>query len=345
MKKKKLKIWGLSNQDTAVQLYRINQPLRFIANQKLATIHTMPFFGQHSDHLTSKEFIEYYALEGKWAEAVFSTCATNQEYLALLLALKDRYKLKLVIDLDDDILSTHLEPNNPAYQAYMQESTRFAEYAQACLREADLVTVSTDYLKKKYQSINSNIVVVKNVIDPAFFSFKRKKNKKITIGYSGSGSHQLDWMMIEPILERLKKKYDLRIAMLGPMQTKIVDDQTNWVDTLKYPEQLAAKGFDIGVAPLRDSMMSRAKSNLRWLEYSSYKIPTVSSDVVAFRGVRNIIRVNEPEEWYIELEKLILDKKYRTSLGDAAYNEVNADYRPDLQSQRLFRAITELFSR
>ena len=343
MRKKKLKIWGISNQDTAVQFYRINQPLRFIANQKLTTVHTMPFFGSHSDHLTSKEFIEYYALEGKWADVLFSTCATSQEYLALLLALKDMYKLKLVIDLDDDILSTHLEPNNPAYRAYLQQSARFAEYAQACLREADLVTVSTDYLKKKYESINKNIVVVKNAIDPEFFKFKRKKNKKLTIGYAGSGSHQLDWMMIEPILKGLKDKYDLRIAVLGPMQTKIADEQINWVDTLKYPEELAKLGFDIGVAPIRDSMMSRAKSNLRWLEYSSYNIPTVSSDVVSFKGIRNIVRVSEPEEWYEALEKLIVDRKYRTELGKLAHNEVRDGYTPEQWSRKLYDNIRELF--
>lgn len=341
---RKRKIWGLSNQDTGVQYYRINQPLRFMAKQKLANVHTLPFWGQHATHFTSPEFMEYFTLEGKWADALFSTCASDRQYLALLLGIKERYKVKLVIDLDDDILSTHLEPNNPAYRAYLNKESRFAEYAQACLREADLVTVSTEYLKRKYQSINPNIVVIPNCTDPDFFSVPVAEHEGVTIGYAGSGSHQADWNMVEPVLKELKEEYGVKVKMLGPMYTQIADEQKSWVDMLKYPQELANLGIDIGIAPLKDSMMGRAKSNLRWLEYSSLKIPTVASDVVPFRGIDNIVLVKEPEQWKAELAKLITDPSRRTALGNAAYNELKEDYDPGTWSTRLYDAIERLFT-
>lgn len=340
---RRIKIVGLSNQDSGVQLYRINQPLRFIAKQKLANVHTMPFFGQHARHLTGKEFMEYFSLEGKWCDVIYSTCASDRDYLALLLGMKERYKCKLVIDLDDDILSTHLEPNSPAYKAYMDKNARFAEYTQVCLREADLVTVSTEYLKRKYQSINPNIVVVKNCIDPEFFCHPNQLTEDTVIGYAGSGSHQADWEMIEPVLAELKEEYGVKVHVLGPMHTTIADRQVSWVDMLRYPEELAKMGFTIGVAPLRDSMMTRAKSNLRWLEYSALKIPTVASDVVPFRDMENVTLVREPEEWKEALRRLILDPKLRTEQGISAYNEVTHNYGGINWSAELYASIERLF--
>ena len=98
---KKLKIVGLSNQDTAVFLFRIIQPLQGMARQKLANIHHLPIFGQHAKYLTSVEFREYQALEGRWADVLFTTLGTDRYYLSVILAMKERYKLKLVVDLDD----------------------------------------------------------------------------------------------------------------------------------------------------------------------------------------------------------------------------------------------------
>jgi len=339
---KKLKITGITNQDSGVGFYRINQPLRHIGDQKLAKVHTMPFWGQHSTHLTDPEFIDYFDLESKWSDVIFSTIGSDRHYLALLMAMRDRNGCKLVIDADDDMLSVHTEPSNPAYASYLDPQGRHSEFCQYSLMQADLVTVSTEYLKERYKHLNDNIVVVKNCIDKKFFNHKSKSDD-ITIGYAASGTHQKDWEMVEPILKKLKKKYGVKIKMIGPMQSNIVDEQVNWVEMLKYPKELANMGFTIGIAPIRDSLMSRAKSGLRWMEYSAYKIPTVASNVVPFRGIENILLASEPEDWYAHLEKLILDKKLRTKLGQKAYNELGESYDPNYWSGKLHEAIQSLF--
>jgi len=338
---RKLKVFGVSNQDTGVQFYRINQPLRFVAKQKLANVHTIPYWGQHNRHLTTREFMEYFALEGKWADVVFSTAASDRHYLALLWGMKERYGFKLVIDVDDDILATHTEPNNPAYAAYTDKDARYTEYFQMCVHEADLVTVSTEYLKQKMLPLNKNIVVVKNCIDPEFFKYKNKPDD-VTLGYTGSGSHQADWMMIEPILKELKEETGCKVKMIGPMQTTVCDEQTNWVEQLKHPKALADMGFSVGLAPLKDSLMNRAKSNLRWLEYSALSIPTVASDTLPFREMENVIRVTEPEEWHDALGTLIRDKSYRRRLGKQANDEMKENYNAGYWSRQLHNAIRSL---
>jgi glycosyltransferase involved in cell wall biosynthesis len=340
---KKLKIWGISPEDTGVGFYRINQPLRFIGHQNLAKVHTMPFFGQHVRHLYDQEFREYFELEGKWADVLITTCPADRLSLSFLLALRDLYKLKLIIDLDDDRLFVHTEPNNPAYSAYMNEGNELLKYQQYAITQADMITVSTDYLKKRLDPLNKNVVVIKNCIDTSLFT--KSKNKETVIGYAGSGSHQGDWMMIEKILEKLRKKYDFKVKLLGPMQASIkIDEQINWVDCLKYPKALSDLNLTIGLAPLKDSLMNRAKSNLRWLEYSALGIPTVASDVVPFRGISNILYANEPEEWESQLEKLIIDHNLGTKIGNNAYNELRKHYDPRTESRKLFDAISGIGS-
>jgi glycosyltransferase involved in cell wall biosynthesis len=339
---KKSKVFGISNQDSGVFYYRIVQPLRFIAKQKLANVHHLPFYGQHNQHFTSKEFIEYFAAEEKWADVIFTTLPNDREYLALILAMKERGKCKLVIDLDDDLLSTHTEPDNPAYAAFNNPSLRLAEYTQFAITQADLLVVSTEYLKKKYESLNKNIIVIKNCVDTEFFKFPNKQDG-VTIGFAGSGSHQKDWMMVEPVLEKLRQRHKFKIKILGPMQPFIkVDQQIKWVEMLKYPEYLASLGLSIGLAPLKDSLLSRGKSNLRWLDYSSLRIPTIASDVVPFRDCKNIIRVTEPEEWEEQIERLILNHDIRTELGKNAYTEMKEEYDPNYWSRQLFRTINQL---
>lgn len=325
-----MKVMGMSNQDSAVYLQRIVNPLKYMAKQKLAEVHHLPIFGQHRQNLTSAEFREYQEKEGEWADILFSTCASDAGYLALLWAMRDKYKLKLVIDLDDDILSTHLEPNNPAYKAYLQPGARYAEFAQACLREADLVTVSTEYLKKKYESINKNIVVIPNFIDPDLWKFTHKP--KDVLGFSGSGSHQADWNMIEPMVKEAKFKS----AVLSPVRAD-VDNRVNWVDMLYYPKELSDMHFGVGLAPLKDTLMARGKSNLRWLEYSQLGIPTVASNTLPFKGIENIILCDEPEDWTNAFKKLE-DKEYRTELGKKAKIEMKDKYDPRRISRKLFES-------
>jgi glycosyltransferase involved in cell wall biosynthesis len=75
----------------------------------------------------------------------------------------------------------------------------------------------------------------------------------------------------------------------------------------RYAAFAASFGFDIGIAPLVDCNFNRSKSNLRWLEYSALKIPTVATDISHFRQtVRNgedgfLIKNNDLDEWVTRL--------------------------------------------
>jgi glycosyltransferase involved in cell wall biosynthesis len=112
-----------------------------------------------------------------------------------------------------------------------------------------------------------------------------------------------------------------------------VGNLNRWVNIDKYPMELAGWQLDIGVAPLRDNHFNRGKSNLRWLEYSALKVPTVMSPVRPFKesvkdGVTGLFASSE-QEWYEKLKLFVTDADLRRKIGGSAYTKVKVDFNMD----------------
>jgi Glycosyltransferase len=114
----------------------------------------------------------------------------------------------------------------------------------------------------------------------------------------------------------------------------------------KYPQWVVRQGFDIGVAPLVDNNFNRGKSNLRWLEYSAMKVPTVASPLPHFtqsirHGETGFI-ANTPEQWEHYLTLLINDAEKRKQIGQNAYDEVKNNWSLKSLGEKYETAIKEL---
>jgi glycosyltransferase involved in cell wall biosynthesis len=91
---------------------------------------------------------------------------------------------------------------------------------------------------------------------------------------------------------------------------------------------------DIILAPLDDNPFNNMKSNLKQVEASTRKLPIVCSDVIPYNvdGVNehNSILIknkkNQEKDWAKALKRLILDKEYRTNLGENLYNDFKSKY-------------------
>jgi glycosyltransferase involved in cell wall biosynthesis len=97
----------------------------------------------------------------------------------------------------------------------------------------------------------------------------------------------------------------------------------DYVDWLELP-QLISK-VDINIAPLVDTIFNRAKSEIKWLEAALVKVPTVASNIGAFKemisdGETGLLA--DENEWYDKLLILIKDKKKRENLALQAYQFV-----------------------
>ena len=262
-------------------------------------------------------------------------------------------EIKVIVDIDDNYLD--VDKSNPQYKVYEKGRAKRA-HVGALFSLADAITVSTEPLKERYQrhikelhGIDKPIYVIPNCNDIKDWDFKPaiKNPTKITIGYTGSVSHDDDLKLVLPAIKNLMEKYkNLHFQLLGIVQkgkvkvffndfTQEMLDRIDLVGATEmftqYPEWLSKQTWDIGIAPLCDTAFTRCKSHIKWMEYAMYKIPCVASRVYPYfmdiYGKETIIDdetglLCEPHEWEKQLERLILDEELRKRIGENAYNEV-----------------------
>ena len=104
-------------------------------------------------------------------------------------------------------------------------------------------------------------------------------------------------------------------------------DTTDVESTIKGFKKKVIASIDINLAPLEESLFNEAKSENKWTEAALTKIPTIASDVGAFKSeiqdeVTGVLCKNTEKDWVEKLSKLIEDKQYREDIANNAYDEV-----------------------
>ena len=215
------------------------------------------------------------------------------------------------------------------------------------LREADGVIVSTENLKERFSRFNSNIFVISNSLDERLLEGvnippKPPFNQRKIIGYMGTYTHDADIMMVlQPLRETLRKYDDkLELQFLGgisdiavlqaleglPVRLLKIDDKT-----VQYPEfmpwMVKNLQWDLAIAPLEDSVFTRCKSDIKFLDYSALGIAGIYSKVCAYENtVRHLetgyLAKNNTASWREALELLLFDDVLRQKLATNAQQYV-----------------------
>jgi len=222
----------------------------------------------------------------------------EQAHLDMLKALKGLGK-KIVVDNDDTYkkdsgvpvqmlgrLRKELEEKIDIYDVTLKE----------CLKLADLVTVTTEHLRKEYLEYNDNVVVLKNGISKLDWLFNPiKKSERIRIGIVGSVASNKDYDNIIPALDAIKDddRFQLVLYALPPISdtTKLAVEmykpeykfwekyKPEWhhfTPVADYPKKLHELNLDVILIPRQDNYFNRCKSNLKFLESSILGVPTIA---------------------------------------------------------------------
>lgn len=270
--------------------------------------------------------------------------------LAFFECLKDLRKKPFVTEMDDWIFD--VPGYNIASHPYRPGSER-ERIAYRQLQISDAVIVSTSFLKEQIEAMfpGKPVYRIPNAIDFETWDaakptpLVKKEPGRIRIGYTGCGNHGVDLESIAgPIRALLNEFPEVEFVTSGAMRADrkgepyVITHERSYVLNQWAPIHLwpaAVKGWqmDIGIAPLLDSNFNRAKSNLRWLEYSALNLPTVASKVRPFAecikpGVDGFL-CNSKQEWYEALRALVLDEKKRREVGAYARERVKANFNMD----------------
>jgi glycosyltransferase involved in cell wall biosynthesis len=266
----------------------------------------------------------------------------------------EEYDIKIIYETDDDLINLPKE-----HVDYINYKHRI-ENIEFLAKNSSLIIVSTPILKKRYEKYNKNISVIKNHKIKIFSNKNNREsvkiesndsnNKKIKIGYFGGDTHQQDLLILKKPIENLKKKeLNFQFEVLGTYKEKDLkkygleslfnileyptDDNTegrflNFKDFMKLLKKVAK--WDIGVCPLIENEFNNGKSELKYIEYTSLEIPSVSSNVevysLAITDGYNGFLASTPEQWEEKLERLINSKQLREEILNNAILDVEKNY-------------------
>lgn len=169
-------------------------------------------------------------------------------------------------------------------------------------------------------------------------STKREKTSKtVRIVYgSGTSTHNIDFEEAATSIAKILRENDhVMFRIVGLLELPAcfngLDSQVERFELCSYSEYLSLLAeCDISIAPLEKYVFNEAKSNIKYIEASIVKLPSVSSPLSAFidvirDGVNGYVASNE-NEWYEKLSNLVHCKKTRQIMATNANDTVISRY-------------------
>lgn len=259
--------------------------------------------------------------------------------------LKCRYfNKKTFFDIDDlvidykyvkDIKYLATMPKKE-YDLYIDGVNRMKKTLELC----DAAITTTDRLAIELGKYVKTVFVNRNVASEAMvkLSYNALDNGKIdseriVIGYfSGSITHNDDFLMILPVIKKLLNKYQhlyLKLVGLLDIPDVLLDfkDQiitVPFIDWKTLPQEIFT--VDINISPLENTIFNEAKSENKWLEAALVKVPTIASNVgalqYAIKNGEDGALCSDLREWEDAFEIFINNSEYRRQIGENAFNKV-----------------------
>lgn len=287
---------------------------------------------------------------------------SSEEWFGFVKAARKAGKL-IVSDYDDDPFTC--SPMNPYYRWIGVEEWRHPEYGwvwrngmkdpsgeewfnvekninrrdnlRAAFKSSDMVTCTTPELQAVFKKINPNTIVLPNYVDLDSFPRPEMVKKKVRVGWQGGVSHYEDLYFIKDVLLELSKRDDVELVYFGDYRLSNIFkgfnnfEFQNWCDHKTYPYKLALLNLDIGICPLVDNVFNRAKSAIKYFEYTAVGAATVASNIPPYThaitsGTDGILVSPNKQEWVESLVSLIQDKSRRLSMAQKAQENVLENY-------------------
>ena len=261
---------------------------------------------------------------------------------------KAKYNNKTIIYDIDDLVFDKEYTKTIKYIDQMSEDEKNLYYDGVkrmgeTLKLCDYATTTTETLANELKKYVKEVYVNRNVASEKMLELSldavkeiKKDSDKVVLGYlSGSITHNPDFNLILPSIENIMNKYNnvyLRIVGILdlPKELEKYKDRvltTPFISWEELPKIISS--LDINLAPIEESLFNEAKSENKWTEAALVKVPTVASNVGAFKVIKNGedgILVDNVNEWEVKLEELIINEDLRKKKGENAFARVKQTY-------------------
>ncbi|MDD7770537.1 glycosyltransferase [Suipraeoptans intestinalis] len=268
------------------------------------------------------------------------------EHLGEFIRLAKSLHKTVIYDIDDLVIDTKYTDTVKYLDTLSKEDREGYDQGvnnmQKVLRMCDAAITTTKRLANELGHYVPDVYINRNTASEKMFelsetAYKERKRKaaqkrdSVRLGYfSGSITHNDDFVLIQPSVVKLMKKYkQVELHIVGILdipkemeefkERVIAHPFVNWE---KLPELIAS--IDINLAPLEAGIFNEAKSENKWVEAALVRVPTVASNVGAFAEViqneKTGMLCDTREEWDAALELLVTDAKMRRRIARNAYD-------------------------
>ncbi|CAK2563810.1 Glycosyltransferase [Vibrio crassostreae] len=282
---------------------------------------------------------------------IFYRVPSTDTVLALIEECK-RLNVKTFWEVDDLIFNEAILAESKTVSDLSNEvRTQVLEGANSYKRAlvaCDMAIASTSGLAEsmKAEGVGS-VFILENCLDSETLQLakeilkssekKQKIDNKIRIVYgSGTSTHNIDFEeAASSIAKVLRENSQVIFRIIGLLELPScfdgLDAQVERFELCSYSEYLRLLfECDISIAPLEKYIFNEAKSNIKYIEASIVKLPSVSSPLSAFvdvinDGVNGYI-ASDQIEWFDKLTKLVCCEQTRQDMAINANTTVLARY-------------------
>ncbi|MFA5341870.1 MAG: glycosyltransferase [Clostridia bacterium] len=356
--------------------WRARQPAEMIKKLGLAEVEIFSQYDTARDEL--KNILE-------WCDLVVAQSPAGVDSVALMLQYQKMGKV-VVADYDDLVYSC--SPFNPAYKTLgtknvkirdvdgvehdlwkdgnqgfsIKDNTLRMRSQEDIFKVVDGLSVTTQILKDKYTQQNECLkdklvnIIPNSINFDLFKPFEKKDTGKIRIGWVTSSSHLNEIWIVKNVMKRIFEKYGDKIIFvqqgdLNELKKVFTPEQLefhNFIDLAIYPLKFASLNLDIGICPLVEDDFNRHKSQLKWSEYASMKIPSVCSDLDPYNCVKDGktgYLAKTEDDFFNKLCLLIDSKELRQKMGQEAYDKNFRDFNLETNAHKWVDFYESCYSR
>lgn len=203
---------------------------------------------------------------------------------------------KCWIDYDDNYFC--LNEENDKYEQYSTEESKNSLIS--ILKNADVVSVPTEYLRQCFTEFNPNIWVIPNAHNDFILKREALKPRTKTVFWRGGQSHKYDLLFHSQAMNQLATEFqDWNFMYMGYMVWHLTKNQNNkhvsGTDIILYYKTLLNICPSIMHVPLDDNVFNHCKSNIAFLE-GSYA--GALSIVPSYWNLPNTLMYSNQQEYF-----------------------------------------------
>lgn len=239
---------------------------------------------------------------------------------------------KIIYDFDDAIWLT-----DNKNECRAEKILRWRSKVGSICRWSYKISCGNEYLADYARQFNSRVVVNPTTIDTHHLYLTQREKKavgKTTIGWTGSHSTLKYLEMIVPVLQAVEQKYpDIIFLIIADKDPLLPLKNIIFKPWAAASEISDLTTIDIGLMPLPDDPWARGKCGFKALQYMALEIPALVSPVgvnceIVQHGVEGFL-CHTPNEWFLNIEDLILNPKKRELMGQRGRRKVIGLYSVD----------------